>query len=109
MSENIGVLVETGYCVGCYACQSACQDYNNLSVHETYLRCVLVKPEYVDGDPVSFMSPVPYKTSKCAECLDKEGVAPCSKICIGRCLHIDAVDKLLAMAGDLGSGFALYC
>lgn len=35
---NIGILVDRDYCVGCFACQSACNDYHKLPLGETYLK-----------------------------------------------------------------------
>lgn len=90
-----GMLVELDYCVGCYACQSACQNANQLPLTETYLRCILAKPEMVDGDMQSYMSPVPYDLTKCAACMEREGgEAPCAKICIGAALHFGSADEI---------------
>lgn len=108
MKTDVAVLVELDYCVGCYACQSCCQDYHGLPVDETYLRVNLVKPEYVDGKPVYHMAPVPYNYEKCKQCLDEEGEAPCAKICIGRALHIDTTEKIMQMANELDSRIVIY-
>ena len=48
MAKKIGVLVELDYCVGCSACQLACQDYYQLPVTETYMRCFLGKTDVVE-------------------------------------------------------------
>ena len=61
MAKKIGVLVELDYCVGCSACQLACQDYYQLPVTETYMRCFLGKPDVVDGRHEMFMSPYAYR------------------------------------------------
>lgn len=109
MNKDIAMVVETDYCVGCYACQSACQDYYGLSVDETYLRCQLIKPEYVDGKPLSYMAPVPYALNRCQECLDAEGAGPCTKICIGRCLHVGSLDEMLDFATKAESRTTVFC
>ena len=109
MIHNAAMVVETDYCVGCYACQSACQDYNRLSVDETYLRCQLMKTEFVDGDPLCYMAPVPYALDHCADCLDAEGNGPCTRICIGRCLHVGPVDQMLEFASKANSHATIYC
>ncbi len=98
MNDKIGILVELDYCVGCYACQSACKDYNKLPIDKNYLKVLNTKPEEIDGALKMFMSPIPYNLDKCAECVTKEGVAPCTKICIGRCLHVDKVETLNKIA-----------
>ena len=69
MAKKIGVLVELDYCVGCSACQLACQDYYDLPVTETYMRVFLGKPDVVDGRHEMFMSPYAYRLDKCANCL----------------------------------------
>ena len=109
MAENIGVLVELDYCVGCYACQSACQCYNDLPLKETYLRCVLMKPENIQGEMHCFMSPIPYDLEACAACIEREGgEAPCARICIGKALHIGPCDDVLDYARTSASRKALY-
>lgn len=108
MSENIAVLVESDYCVGCYACQTACQEYNHLPVEQTYMRCALTKPERVDGDITSFMSAVPLALHRCAECIEREGEAPCAKICIGAALHIGPRAEILEKASSTEGKIALY-
>lgn len=107
--ENIGVLVELDFCVGCYACQSACQSANELPVKETYLRCILNKPERTRGDMHCFMSPVPYDFAVCAKCMEREGgEAPCAKICIGKALHFGTPDEVHEIAKKSPSRTAIY-
>lgn len=108
MSDNVAIMVELDYCVGCYACQTACQEYNHLPIKETYMRCVLTKPERVDGDVKSFMTPVPLAPEHCSECLEREGTAPCSKICIGSALHIGSKAEMLQKVAETSGQVALY-
>lgn len=109
MIENVGVLVELDYCVGCYACQSACQNYNDLPLKETYLRCLLEKPERVQGSMHCFMCPVPYDLNACAACIEREGgEAPCTKICIGHALHIGSADAITQQACEASGRIALF-
>lgn len=109
MAKKIGVLVELDYCVGCSACQLACQDYYQLPVTETYMRVFLGKPDEVDGKPEMFMSPFPYRLDKCAYCLEKEeGKAPCATICISRALHVGELDEMCELADKTNGHLALY-
>lgn len=109
MAKKIGVLVELDYCVGCSACQLACQDYYNMPVTETYMRCFLGKPDVVDGRHEMFMSPFPYRLEKCAYCLEKEeGNAPCAQICIAHALHVDELDKINELADKTEGHLAIY-
>lgn len=103
MANKINCLVELDYCVGCYACQSACQGINELPVKETYLRTVLLKPEKTEGVMHCFMCPIPYELDKCSECIDREGESPCSKICIGKALHFGTEEEI-AQAKKEASG-----
>lgn len=108
-NSSIGVMVELDYCVGCYACQSACQNYNDLPVKETYLRCILAKPEKTRGEMHCFMSPVPYDFTACERCIERNGgEAPCAKICIGKALHIGPVEDVIEQARQTESRVALY-
>lgn len=104
----VGVLVDLDYCVGCYACQSACNDYNKLPLGETYLKQCNLKPHPVDGDLSMFMCPIPYKLEACAACLATEGEAPCAQICITKSLHVGPVEDLLEKAKELGSRTVLF-
>ena len=108
MAKKIGVLVELDYCVGFSACQLACQDYYDLPVTETYMRVFLGKPDVVDGRHEMFMSPYAYRLDKCANCLEKEGEAPCAAICISRALHVDELDKINELAEKTDGHLAVY-
>lgn len=105
---KVAVLVELDYCVGCYACQSACQDCYDLPVTQTYLRNLIMKPERVDGNLESFMSPIPLALNHCAECLEKLGEAPCAQICIGKALHIASMEDIFEMAKGVSGKVALF-
>lgn len=109
MMNNVGALVELDYCVGCYACQSACQNYNKLPLKETFLKCLLAKPEQVQGEMHCFMSPVPYDLKRCAECIEREGgEAPCAKICIGKALHIGPVEEVIEQGRQAEGRVAVF-
>jgi len=103
-----GMLIDLDYCVGCYACQSACQDYFNLPLEETYLKTINTKPHEVDGEMKMFMAAIPYKLERCDECLEKEGVAPCQSICLSDSIFVGKVDELLDKAKELGTRTMLY-
>lgn len=106
--KKIGMVVELDYCVGCYACQSACQDVNGLDVKETYLRCLVEKPESVEGEMYDFMAPVPYNLGKCAECIDRNGEAPCDLICIGKALHHGDAAALASLTDGRSGRLAVF-
>jgi Fe-S-cluster-containing dehydrogenase component len=96
------MLIDLEFCVGCYACQTACQDYYELSVEETYLRCFGMKEhkcDIVDGNEMMFLAPYPYDLEKCAYCFEQEGgIAPCTPQCMAKAIHVDEIDKLRELA-----------
>lgn len=108
MAKKVGVLVDLDYCVGCYACQSACQDYYELPVTETYMRCFIEKPDIVDGVTMMHMGPYPYDLEHCAYCLEQEGEAPCTKICIAKALHIGEPAEMEKLARESEGRTMLY-
>lgn len=109
MAKKIGVLVELDYCVGCAACQMACQNYYDLPVTDTYMRLFLGKPDVVDGRHEMFMSPYPYRLDKCAYCLEKEdGKAPCAAICISHALHVGEIEEINKLAETTEGHLAVY-
>lgn len=106
--SKIGILIDLEYCVGCYGCQSACNDYNKLPLGETYLKQYNAKPHMVDGELSMFMCPIPYNLDKCAECVEQEDVAACQAICISKSIYVDELDKLQEKAKELGSRTVLF-
>lgn len=106
--SKVGMLVDLDYCVGCYACQSACNDYNKLGLGLTYLKQCNMKPEEVDGELYMYMSPIPLKLEQCAHCYQTEDVAPCQAICISRSLYVAPVDELLDKAKELGTKTQIF-
>ena len=108
MSEKVGVLVDLDLCVGCYACQSACNNHNHLKLGESYLKCIVDKPERVDGELKMFLCPIPLNLEKCAVCVEEAGVAPCTPICIGGALAVGPVEELMAQSLAAGRHSCLF-
>ena len=105
---KVGVLIDLDYCVGCYGCQSACNDYWHLPLGETYLKQYNAKPVMVDGDLKMHMCPIPYNLDKCAECVENEEVAPCQAICISKSIYVGTLEELDKKYKELGSRTALF-
>ena len=109
MAKKTAILVDMDYCVGCRACEMACQNYYNLPVKESYMRAFVQKPDLVDGKEYMFMSPYPYDLEHCAYCLEKEeGNAPCAAICISRSLHVGEYEEIKKLAEESTGRCALY-
>lgn len=108
MGHNTGVLVDLDFCVGCYACQSACSDHWDLPVGSTYLRVLNCKPEDIEGELKMFQCPIPYNLDRCRECAESGEATPCSKICIGKALTVGDADVLSKKASELGRGSCLF-
>ena len=100
MNGKIGILVDLELCVGCYACQSACNSHNHLPLGESYLKCIVDKPELVDGKLKMFLCPVPLSLEHCTECVKELEVAPCAPICIGGAMDVGPVDRLMFKASE---------
>lgn len=94
-AHDTAMLVRVDYCIGCQACQIACQDQNNLPVEEVWLEAVRKKPKMIEG--VLRMTHAIYpEIDKCAECLERlNGVEPiCVSNCSLDCLFVGSVDAM---------------
>lgn len=92
--EPVGMLVELDRCTGCSSCQIACQQANHYSYDEKWMECVRRNPVLVDGKLRMYHLVAP-SLDKCAECVAKEPTPLCMKVCMGNCLYIAPVEKLL--------------
>ena len=108
MAKNIGMLIDLDFCVGCYACQLACQNYYDMPPGEAYVKVFNNKPDEIDGHMMAYLTAYPYKLSRCAECLEKEGKAPCQDICIGKAIFVDEVEVLNDMADKMGRKVCIF-
>lgn len=110
MAENtkIGVLVDLDFCVGCYACQSACNMHWDLPVGDSYIKVFRTPSEVIDGELRMYMLPIPFAMDRCAECVASEEGTPCTKICIGKALTIGPAEDVREMAENLNRPTALF-
>lgn len=108
MSNGIGVLVDLDLCVGCYACQSACNSHHHLPLGESYLKCIVDKPERVDGRLKMFLCPIPLALEHCAKCVGELDEPPCAPICIGGALSVGPVDELFLKASSTDRRSCLF-
>ncbi|RDB63211.1 hypothetical protein C1878_04930 [Gordonibacter sp. 28C] len=108
MGKTIGMLVDLDFCVGCYACQSACSDHWDLPVGSSYLKVMNCKPEEVDGRLKMFLCPIPYSLDRCAQCVEFGEGASCAKICIGKALAVGEAGELAERAASLGRRTCLF-
>lgn len=73
------LLFDADECLGCYACQVACQNEHNLAAGEHWIRILKSGPFRVDGKLT-----LQYAAVRCRHC----GRPPCLKIC-----PVDAISK----------------
>lgn len=66
MAELRGILVDLELCVGCYACEVACKQENNVPIGTKWIRVISVGPEEVNG--TQFMDFIPMITDDCTLC-----------------------------------------
>ena len=92
-----GMIVNTADCVGCFACEVACKQQNNLPVGPRLIRVLPDGPREIDGRPQ-----LRYKVEHCVQCSEPlcEEVCPAGAIST-RPDGITVIDK------DLCTGCAL--
>jgi anaerobic dimethyl sulfoxide reductase subunit B (iron-sulfur subunit) len=105
-TQPVGMLLNAERCTGCYSCQSACRDANQVPYEEKWLEVVRRKPVLVDGD-LSLYHLLAPTLSKCAACVEKENPPLCVRVCMASCLYVAPVEKLLPLLKDNGK-WVLY-
>ena len=66
MAELYGIVVDLDLCVGCYACEVACKQENNVPIGTRWIRVIDVGPEELDGKlRIDF---IPVMTDECTLC-----------------------------------------
>lgn len=99
-SNRIGMLVRLDRCIGCQACQIACQECNQLPAKETWLDAVRRKPKMVDGKLRMYHVLNP-ELDKCSTCIEKHGDPLCADVCSLNCLYVgQEADLLEKMQGN---------
>jgi len=66
MAELCGIVADLDLCVGCYACEVACKQENNVPIGTRWIRVTGVGPEELDGR--SRIDFVPVMTDECTLC-----------------------------------------
>lgn len=105
---KVAVMVEMDYCVGCWACQSACSNNNKLPVGQTYLRLIKNQAEEVDGELRLYSFPYPLDLEKCGVCVQHKSPPTCVSICMSNALAIGDVDSILEKAKKINGKTAIY-
>lgn len=105
---KVAVLVDLDYCVGCWACQTACSDHNRLPLGQTYLRVIKNEAEEVNGELKLYSFPYPLALEKCAQCVKDGGVPTCVSVCIGKALAIGDAENLLETAKKINRKTTIY-
>ncbi len=93
--QSVGMLVLLDQCTGCFSCQTACRETNHFSYDEKWLEVVRREPVVVDGQLRMYHLLAP-SLDKCADCV-KKGPPLCVKVCMGNCLFVAPVTKLLPL------------
>ncbi len=69
MAELYGILVDLDFCVGCYACEVACKQENNVPIGKQWIRVVSIGPEELNGK--ACMDFIPMLLEGCTLCEHK--------------------------------------
>ena len=65
------LLLDLDRCVGCYACQIACKQANNLPEGISWIRVVTVGPKKVNGKmSMDFLLKISDECNFCSECIE---------------------------------------
>lgn len=82
MANICGILADLDACVGCYACEIACKQENNVPVGTRWIKVIAIGPDKVE-DRLQ-MDFVPTITDECTLCQPRlnEGLEP---RCVGNC------------------------
>lgn len=94
--QPVGMLVQLDRCTGCFSCQTACRQTNHFSYDEKWMEVVRRNPVMVDGKLRMYHLLAP-SLDKCAECVAKDPTPLCQKVCMGNCLFVAPVEKLLPL------------
>jgi len=82
LAELYGILVDLDLCVGCYACEVACKQENNVPTGTRWIRVATIGPKKVNGKLA--MDFLPIMTEECTFCQHrlKENLLP---RCVDNC------------------------
>ncbi|MBN1537921.1 MAG: hypothetical protein JW908_14375 [Anaerolineales bacterium] len=94
--EPVGMLVDLDRCTGCYSCQTACRETHHYGYDETWMQVVRRDPVLVDGKLRLYHLLAP-SLDKCAICVEAGTEPLCTKVCMGKCLFVAPVSKLLPL------------
>lgn len=104
--QPVGVLLNAERCTGCYSCQSACREANQVPFEEKWLEVVRRKPVMIDGE-LSLYHLIAPPLDKCASCVEHENPPLCVRVCMATSLFVAPVEKLLPMLKNKGK-WVLY-
>lgn len=104
---KIGMLLNTGRCIGCLSCQVACREENDYGYDERWMECVRRDPYYVDGELRMYHMVAP-SLDKCADCIEKTKIPLCIKVCPGKALHVGPINELIPIMSQQKRQCILY-
>lgn len=105
-SQSVGMLLNAERCTGCYSCQAACREANQVPYDEKWLEVIRRKPSPVEGKLQLYhlMAPV---LDQCAKCIEHENPPLCVRVCMANCLYVAPVEKLVPLLKEKGN-WVLY-
>jgi len=82
MVSRHGILVDLERCVGCYACEVACRQENNLGQDKSWIKVNILGPRTVNGQLCSEF--IPFISAGCTLCHSRigDGLEPA---CVAHC------------------------
>ena len=70
MAKIQGIVADLDACVGCYACEVACKQENNVPIGERWINVITVGPEKLNG--CLQMDFIPIMTDACTLCQHRQ-------------------------------------
>ena len=92
MKRFYALLVDLDRCIGCWACEVACQQENAAASDEPWIQIKTIGPEFVEGK--QRMEYVPMISSRCNFC-QKRGWPACVDNCPTNALEMHSQSSLL--------------
>jgi len=82
MSELNGILKDLDLCVGCYACEVACKQENNVPLGQKWIRIIPVGPETIhDNLHMDFLTEMTDECTSCHHRVEKDLLPRCVDNC----------------------------
>lgn len=112
--NDLGLLINFGYCTGCHTCEVACQKAHGWNFDVFGIKLTQIGPMETDSDPMNRTwewDYVPVPLDLCDLCEERvaEGKDPtCVHHCLAQVIEYGDIESLAKRAAEIGSKTAIY-